>query len=143
MLKNSKISGLIVWRHANKIHRKLAMLNCVQCQGKKWWNYYEVSFMTASKFTTLIYSMVQDIIWKADCHSACQKILLSCGTRRFITVFTKARSWTLSWASGVQFAPSIPFFSQYLPNVENVIRSRSVTTEPTLMIPNNFIHIWS
>jgi hypothetical protein len=48
------------------------------------------------------HSMVQDIIWKADSHSACQKI--SCflyGTRRLITVFTKARHWTLSWASRV------------------------------------------
>jgi hypothetical protein len=44
----------------------------------------------------LTYSVVQDIILKADCHSVCQKI--SCflyGTRRFITVFTKARHWTL------------------------------------------------
>jgi hypothetical protein len=46
---------------------------------------------------SLTHSMVQDIICKADFHSACQRI--SCflyGTRRFITVFTKARHWTLS-----------------------------------------------
>jgi hypothetical protein len=58
---------------------------------------------------TIIYAMVQDNIWKADYHSAHQKI--SCflyGTRRFITVFTKARHITLSWASWIQFAPSIP-----------------------------------
>jgi hypothetical protein len=30
------------------------------------------------------------------------------GTRRLITVFTKARHWTVSWASWIQFAPSIP-----------------------------------
>jgi hypothetical protein len=30
------------------------------------------------------------------------------GTRRFITVFTKAHHWTLSWAIRIQFAPSIP-----------------------------------
>jgi hypothetical protein len=44
----------------------------------------------------LTYSMVQNIILKADSQSACQKI--SCflyGTRRFITMFTKARHWTL------------------------------------------------
>jgi hypothetical protein len=35
-------------------------------------------------------------------------IPLSYGTRRFITVFTKARHWTQSWASRIQFAPSIP-----------------------------------
>jgi hypothetical protein len=37
-----------------------------------------------------------------------KNILLSYGTRRFITVFTQARHWTLSWASWIQFAPSIP-----------------------------------
>jgi hypothetical protein len=37
-----------------------------------------------------------------------KNILLSYGTRRFITVFTKARHWTLSWASWIQFTPSIP-----------------------------------
>jgi hypothetical protein len=45
--------------------------------------------------------MVHDIIWKVDCHSPFQKI-------RFITVFTKARHRTLSWANRIQFAPSIP-----------------------------------
>jgi hypothetical protein len=53
--------------------------------------------------------MVQDTIWKTDCHSACQKV--SCflhGTRRVITVFTQAHHWTLSWASWIQFAPPTP-----------------------------------
>jgi hypothetical protein len=42
-----------------------------------------------------------------NCHSAYQT--MSCfpyGTRTFIIVFTKARHWTLSWASWLQFAPS-------------------------------------
>jgi hypothetical protein len=60
-------------------------------------------------YLLLTYSVVQDIIWKADCHSPCQKnILLSYGTGRFITVFTQAYHWTLSWASWIQFTPSIP-----------------------------------
>jgi hypothetical protein len=50
---------------------------------------------------SLTHSMVQDIIWEADCPSACQKILLSYGTRRFVTVFTQARHWTLSWSSWI------------------------------------------
>jgi hypothetical protein len=53
--------------------------------------------------------MVQDIIWKADINSACQQI--SCflyRTRRLITVFTKVHHWTLSWASRIQYVPSIP-----------------------------------
>jgi len=45
----------------------------------------------------LTYSMAQDIILKADSHSACQKIsCFLCGARSFIAVFTKARHWTLS-----------------------------------------------
>jgi hypothetical protein len=53
--------------------------------------------------------MVQNIIWKADCHSAYQKISsFLYGTRSFFIVFTKARHWTLFWASWIQFAPSIP-----------------------------------
>jgi hypothetical protein len=37
----------------------------------------------------LTYFMVQDIIWKAVHHSACQKMPLSYGTHRFITVSQK------------------------------------------------------
>jgi hypothetical protein len=40
--------------------------------------------------------------------SSSKNIPLSYETRRFITVFTKARHWTLSWASRIHFAPSIP-----------------------------------
>jgi hypothetical protein len=57
---------------------------------------------------SLTHSMVQDIIWKADCHSACQKILFLHGNWRLITVFTKACHWTLSWSRQIQFAPLIP-----------------------------------
>jgi hypothetical protein len=49
----------------------------------------------------LTHSKVQGILWKAASHSACQT--LACflyGTRRFITVLTKA--------SRIQFAPLIP-----------------------------------
>jgi len=52
--------------------------------------------------------MVQNIIWKADCHSAYQKKSFLYWTRRFITGFTKAHHWTLSWDSWIQFTPSIP-----------------------------------
>jgi hypothetical protein len=66
---------------------------------------YESMLLTYS----LTHFMVQDIIWKSDNHSACQKISsFLYETRRFITVFTKARRWTLPWASRIQFVPSIP-----------------------------------
>jgi len=61
---------------------------------------------------------------KADCHSAYQKI--SCflyGTRRFITVFTKARYWTLSCANRIQFASSISISVELIYFViRNVVR---------------------
>jgi hypothetical protein len=40
--------------------------------------------------------------------SLSKNILFSYGTRRFVTVFTKARHWTPSWATWIQLAPSIP-----------------------------------
>jgi len=56
----------------------------------------------------LTYSIVQNIIWKSDCHSAYQKIFCFLyGTWRFITVFTKAHLWILSWVSWIQFDASI------------------------------------
>jgi hypothetical protein len=58
----------------------------------------------------LRYSMVQNIIWKADCHSAYEKIycLLSLWTLKVHHRVHKRRHWILSWASWSQFAPSIP-----------------------------------
>jgi hypothetical protein len=44
----------------------------------------------------LTHSMMQDIIWKADSHLACQKSCFLYGNWRFINVFTKLRHWTLS-----------------------------------------------
>jgi hypothetical protein len=56
----------------------------------------------------LTYSKLQNIIWKTDSHSACESIYCFLyGTRMFITVFTKARHWALSWANRIQFVPSI------------------------------------
>jgi hypothetical protein len=57
----------------------------------------------------LIYLHTDLLFWKADSHSACQTIACFLYvTRGFITVLTEARHLTLSWASQIQFAPSIP-----------------------------------
>jgi len=68
---------------------------------------------------TLSYLLtVQNILWKADSCSACQTVACFVyGTRRFFTVFTKARQRTLSWASRIQFAHSIPVSPQVHLNV--------------------------
>jgi len=55
------------------------------------------NLLTYSLTHSLTHSMVRDIIWKPDSHSACQTIAYFLyGARRFITVLTKARHWTLS-----------------------------------------------
>jgi hypothetical protein len=53
--------------------------------------------------------MVQNILWKPDSYSAFGTVACFLyGTKMFITVLTKARHRTLSRASRIQFAPSIP-----------------------------------
>jgi hypothetical protein len=64
--------------------------------------------LTLLYFTYLLtHSIVQDIHWRADSISAYQIIAFLYGTRRFITVLTKACHQTLSSASRTQFASSI------------------------------------
>jgi hypothetical protein len=59
--------------------------------------------------------MVQDILWNPNSHSACQTTAcILYGIRRFINVLKKARHWTLSWGSRLQFAPSIPTSLRYI-----------------------------
>jgi hypothetical protein len=72
----------------------------------------------------LTYFLVQDILWKTVSRSACQRVACFLyGIRSFIIVLTKARHWTLSWASRIQFTPSIPtslrsiFYPAEAPNV--------------------------
>jgi hypothetical protein len=61
--------------------------------------------------------MVQYIIWKADSHSTCKKIVFLYGTRRFITVFTRLHHLPLSWAT-----ESNPRLSPYIPSIHcNII----------------------
>jgi hypothetical protein len=68
-------------------------------------------FVIGITLSLLAYSVIQNILCKADSHSACQTIVCFLyGTRMFITVLTKPRHWTLSWARRIQFAPSITFF---------------------------------
>jgi len=69
----------------------------------------DVEYVITQTNTISTYFIVQDILWKADSHSTCQTIAcFLCGTRRFITVLMKTCHWILSWASQIQFAPSIP-----------------------------------
>jgi len=91
-------------------------------------------FQSYKKFVlthSLTHSVEQDIIWKARSHSACWQI--SCflyGTRRFITVFTKAYHWTQSWASWIHLAPSIPITLRYI---------LMLSSHPPLGLPNGLL----
>jgi len=65
---------------------------------------------------SLTHSRVQNIIWKANCHSACQKIsFFLYGTQRLITVFTRARQWSVSWARWIQSTSSHPASLRSIP----------------------------
>jgi hypothetical protein len=67
-----------------------------------------VCYLQLRKVALLLHSMVQDILRKVYSYSGCKSIAwFLYGIRRFITAFTKARHWTVSWASRIQFAQSI------------------------------------
>jgi hypothetical protein len=55
------------------------------------------------------------------------KNILSYGTRRFITVFTQARHWILSWASWIQFTPSSPISLRSILMLSSHLRLRILT----------------
>jgi len=72
-----------------------------------------------------IYSIVQKTLWNARSYSACQRIAYFLyGIGRFITAFSKARHWTLSWASQIQIAPSIPNFLRSILILSSYLRLR-------------------
>jgi hypothetical protein len=97
------------WRNylETNVPRCLHMVN-IFLMSKKFCHFCKDQFLMSLEKTTLpqmseyllTYTMVQNIISKDDCHSAYQKTSrFIYGTRRFITVFTKARHRILSGAS--------------------------------------------
>ena len=50
-------------------------------------------------------------------------------------------SWSLKIADALFHF--IPIFLNYLKNAEYMISSQPVASESTLMIPNNFLHMWN
>jgi hypothetical protein len=48
--------------------------------------------------------------WEALVVQSLQNLLKFCGTRRFITVFTRAHCWSISWAKSILSIPSHPIF---------------------------------
>jgi hypothetical protein len=58
--------------------------------------------------------MEQSPSWEADGHSATQEITPFHGNRTFITVFTRARHWSLFWTRWIQSTPSHPITLRYI-----------------------------
>jgi hypothetical protein len=60
-----------------------------------------------------IYQTIQRNIPEDSLHQANSRFVLACyGTRRFITVFTRARQWSVSWVRSIQSTPSHPISSR-------------------------------
>jgi hypothetical protein len=88
----------------------------------------------------LTYYMVQDILWKVDSYSACKTIAFLYETRRFITMLNKAHHWTLSWASRIQLAPSIPISVRSSLMLSSHLRLGTYRAE-TANIPSSKSHV--
>jgi hypothetical protein len=58
------------------------------------------------KIVTITNSTLQSPSWEANSRSAAQEITAFYGNWRFITVFTKACHWSLSWARWILSTPS-------------------------------------
>jgi hypothetical protein len=52
--------------------------------------------------------------WEAANCAATQELPAFYGTRRFITMFTRAFHWSLSWARSTQLTPSHPISLRYI-----------------------------
>jgi len=99
----------ISFKTSNKMNFSLSVCVLVSCIDGHRIQLYSSEFFIAYNRKDVTHSMVQDTLWKADSHSACQTVACFLdGTQRFITMLTEAHNWTPSWASRIQFSPSIP-----------------------------------
>jgi hypothetical protein len=96
-----------------------AVLSCRSVLlANKFWNNWQIFMKLGMKVMPPIYFLISyrqyynltyllhgaGYYLKSWLSLSFSKTILSYGTRRFITVFTQARHWTLSWASWIQFA---------------------------------------
>jgi hypothetical protein len=90
-----------VWRCEVRSHvvDNLANWDFLSSRGLSYLLAYLLTHSLIPRYRTLFEKLID---------LSLSKISFLYGTRRFITVFTKARHWTLFWASRIQFATSIP-----------------------------------
>jgi hypothetical protein len=106
-------------RDSNRVGHVTAVISCTVCKMELT---YLLTYLLTYSLTHSLHGAGYYL--KADCRSACQKNVLSYGTRRFITVFTQARHWILSWTSWIQFAPSIPISLRSILMLSSYLRLR-------------------
>jgi hypothetical protein len=83
-------------------------ITCFNSPCYIWGKKSHHSFWTRQPCSYLLTTPWYTTLFEKPSLSLSKNIPPSYGTRRFITVFTKARHRTLSWASRIQFASSIP-----------------------------------
>jgi hypothetical protein len=75
--------------------------------------------------------MVEDSLSKVFSYSACQRITCFLyGTRKFITVFTEAHHWTLSWATRNHFTSASPVSLRSIQMLSSHLRLGLRTSQP-------------
>jgi hypothetical protein len=62
--------------------------------------------------------------WEANGRSLFKKFTAFYGTPSFITVFTRTRHWSLSWATWIQFTPSHPIYLRSILILSSHVRLR-------------------
>ena len=74
------------------------------------WKTFYIYLLTYFLNYLINYSIEQSPSWEANRFSASQEIRRIYGTRRFITVVTSTRQFSLSWASSIQSVPPHPTY---------------------------------
>jgi hypothetical protein len=90
----------------------------------------------------IIYCMKQSPSWEANRFSTSLEIPPILWTQKFHIAYTSAHHLPPNWIIGFVLH-CIPIFLRYLTDAEYVNISWSVVWKSTLMIPSNFVCIWS
>jgi len=80
--------------------------------------------------------MKPSIFWEGNCHAATQDTLSFYGIQSFITVFTRARSWSLYWGRWINPATSHPVTLRSIPILSSHLRLSSLSGIFPSFFPN-------
>jgi hypothetical protein len=140
----------------NRAWMQTANYEAINAKSTEWPGLEMVHFCDHSQLAN---SMEQSSSWEANVHSV-KKFPAFYGTLKFITMFTRAYYWSLSWARWIQSTPSKPVNLRSnlkaLCNIGNMLVFYSGELSapllnlqaggpPLLAVPNIFaatLHIW-